>query len=202
MENAKQKKSVSIRTLTVTAIMGAVATVLMYLSFSVPLMPPFIKLDFSELPALLAAFALGPASGVAVCFLKNLVNVFATTTGGAGELCNFLLGAAFVLPAGLIYKKRKDLKGAVIASLIGTAVMAVLSVPINYCISYPAYVNIMGFPPEAIMDAYRAINSNVENLWQALLLFNAPFTFVKGLFDVALTFLCYKKLSPVLKGAR
>lgn len=202
MENAKQKRIVSIRTLTVTAIMGAVATVLMHLSFSVPLMPSFIKLDFSELPALLAAFALGPASGVAVCFLKNLVNVFATTTGGAGELCNFLLGAAFVLPAGLLYKKQKNLKGAVVASLIGMAVMAVLSVPVNYFISYPAYVNIMGFPLEAIMDAYRAINSNVENLWQALLLFNAPFTFVKGLLDVALTFLVYKKLSPVLKGAR
>ncbi len=200
MENTRKKKTVNPRKLAVTAIMGAAATVLMFLSFHVPLVPSFIKLDFSELPALIAAFSMGPLSGVAVCFLKNLVNVFATSTGGAGELCNFLMGATFVLPAGLIYKKWKGLKGAVIASLTGAAVMAVCSLPVNYFISYPAYVNIMGLPMEAIMGAYQTINPRLETLWQALLLFNTPFTFFKGLCDVLLTFLVYKKLSPILKG--
>ena len=98
----------SVRNLTVTAMLGAVASVLMFISFSVPLMPSFIKLDFSELPALLAAFALGPWHGVAVCLIKNLVNVPFTTTGGVGELSNFLLGACFVIPAGLIYRRHKS----------------------------------------------------------------------------------------------
>lgn len=200
MEKERKKPAVNVRALTVTAILGAVAAVLMFLSFSVPLMPSFIKLDFSELPALLASFALGPVSGVTVCFLKNLVNLFTTTTGGAGELCNFLMGATFVLPAGLIYKKRKDLKGALIASLTGAAVMAVMSLPINYFISYPAYSIFYHMTTPIVLDLYRVLNPHVENLFQALLWFNVPFTFVKGLLDVVLTFLVYKKLSPILKG--
>ena len=79
----------------VTAILSAAATVLMFLSFPIPfLIPPFIKMDFSELPALLAAFSLGPVSGVMVCLVKNLINLLFTTTSGVGELCNFLLGVA------------------------------------------------------------------------------------------------------------
>ena len=78
--------------------------VFLYVYLFVPLMPSFIKLDLSELPALIAAFSMGPLSGAAVCLVKNLVNVMFTTTGGVGELSNFLLGCFFVVPAGLIYK--------------------------------------------------------------------------------------------------
>ena len=85
------KRRFPVRKLTMTAMLGAVATVLMYLSFSVPLMPSFIKLDLSELPALIASFALGPVCGVVVCLIKNLINLCFTTTGGVGELSNFLV---------------------------------------------------------------------------------------------------------------
>ena len=194
------QKKFNARKLAVTAVLGGVATVLMFLSFSLPMfIPPFIKLDFSELPALIAAFSMGPLSGVIVCLVKNLVNAIVTSTGGVGELCNFLMGATFVLPAGLIYKHKKSLKGAVIASLVGAAVMAVCSLPINYFISYPAYTVFLGFPLEAILDMYRLLNPNVNTLFDALLWFNVPFTFFKGLCDVLLTFLVYKRLSPVLK---
>ena len=193
------RKKFNPRKLAVTAVLGGVATVLMFLSFSVPVIPSFIKLDFSELPALIAAFSMGPLSGVIVCLIKNLLNVIGTSTAGVGELCNFLMGVTFVLPAGLIYKRHKNLKGAVIASLAGAAVMAICSLPINYFISYPAYTLFLGFPMEAIMDMYRAINPNVNTLFEALLWFNVPFTFFKGLCDVLLTFLVYKRLSPVLK---
>ena len=93
-----------IRELTVTAMLAAVATVLMFLDFSLPMfIPGFVKMDVSELPALLASFSLGPVYGVAVCLIKNLLNlIFHGSTGGIGELCNFLLGAAFVATAGII----------------------------------------------------------------------------------------------------
>lgn len=195
-----RKSFLNPRKMTVTAIMAAVAAVLMLLSFNIPIVPYFLKMDFSEFPALIAAFSMGPVSGAAVCFLKNLVNVFTTQTGGAGELCNFLLGAAFVVPAGLIYKKRKTFRGAVLASLAGSAVMAVLSVPINYFISYPAYAVFFGMSTEMVMDLYQAILPGVSTLPQALLVFNFPFTLVKGLLDTLLTFLVYKKLSPIIKG--
>lgn len=187
-----------IRKLTITAMLGAISAVLMFLQFNVPLMPSFIKLDFSELPALLAAFTLGPVFGVAVCLIKNLVNLFFTQTGGVGELSNFILGACFVFPAGLIYKKMNSRKGAIIGSLIGAASMAIVSVFSNYYIVYPIYTAFM--PMAAIIKMYQAIDPNVSTLLQALLIFNMPFTFIKGMCSVVITFLIYKKISPIIKG--
>lgn len=199
---AKQNQKWTARKLAVTAIMAAVATVLMFFSFSVPLVPSFLKLDFSEFPALIAAFALGPVSGAAVCFLKNLVNVFSSSTGGAGELCNFLMGLTFVVPAGLLYQRKKTFKGAVAASLLGAVIMAVCSVPLNYFISYPAYAIFFNMTTDKVMAMYQAILPSVKTLPQALVVFNAPFTLVKGLCDVLLTFLIYKHISPIIKGVK
>ena len=192
-------KRTNTRKLTSVAMLAAVSTVLMFFSFNVPLMPSFIKMDLSELPALLAAFTFGPMSGVAVCFIKNLINVFFTTTGGVGEISNFLLGAMFVAPAGFIYQKMKTKKGAIVASVVGAATMALLSVVTNYYIVYPVYSNLMA-PMEAILGAYRAINPNVETLIDALLWFNMPFTFIKGMVSVVITMLIYKPLAPILRG--
>ena len=192
-----------IRELTVTAMLAAVATVLMFLDFSLPMfIPGFVKMDVSELPALLASFSLGPVYGVAVCLIKNLLNlIFHGSTGGIGELCNFLLGAAFVATAGLFYRRSKSRKTAVIGCLAGAAVMAVVSVPVNYFISYPVYAKMFG-GIDAILAAYQAINPNVDGLLQCLVVFNLPFTFVKGLLDSVLCFLIYKPLSPILHGRK
>lgn len=204
MQNQAQSRpsrgKIPVRAITVTAILAAVSTVLMFLSFNVPLMPAFLKFDFSELPALIASFTFGPVSGAAVCLIKNLVNFPMSTTGGVGELSNFILGAAFVVPAGIIYRRHKTRGGALVGSLIGAAAMAIISVFSNYYIVYPIYTNFM--PMEAIIGMYQAINPHIENLWQALIVFNLPFTFIKGLVSVAITFAIYKKLSPVLKGKR
>lgn len=193
-----KKNSARLRKLVVTALLSAVATVLMFLDFSVPFMPPFIKMDFSELPALIASFALGPVSGVVVCLVKNLINLLSSNTGGVGELSNFLLGCAFVLPAGLIYKRKKTRLGAFLGSLVGAIIMSGIGVLTNYYIVYPVYTVFM--PMEAILGAYRAIYSGIQNLWQALLIFNLPFTFLKGMANVLMTFAVYKYISPVLKG--
>lgn len=182
--------------MTVTAMLSAVATVLMFFDFSTPLVPSFIKLDISELPALLASFSLGPVYGIVVCLIKNIVNLARTQTGGVGELCNFLLGAIFVYTAGLVYNKAKNRKGAFLGALIGAFVMAVLSLPLNYYVVYPFYSKLI--PIDIIIQAYQAIFSGVDGLFECLLVFNVPFTFLKGLLDVALTFVIYKKLSPIL----
>ena len=196
--NTIQKSRINTRKIAMTAVMAAVATVLMFISFKLPFMPSFISLDFSELPALIASFTLGPLSGVAVCFVKNLVNLTQSMTGGVGELSNFIIGSAFVLPAGLIYKKHRNLAGAAIGSVLGALFMAVLGLFSNYFIVYPIYTNLM--PMEAIMGMYQAINPSVENLWQALIVFNLPFTFCKGLISAVVALLVYKKLEPVING--
>lgn len=189
---------VDIWKLTMTAMLSAIAFILMFLEFSVPIMPPFIKLDLSELPALLGAFAMGPVSGVMICLVKNLLHLFMTSTGGVGELSNFILGACFVLPAGLIYRRWKGKKSAIFGALAGAVLMAAVSIISNYYIVYPFYYNFMA--KEAILEAYQAIIPSVTNILECLIVFNAPFTLVKGLLSVVITIFIYKHISPFLKG--
>ena len=194
------EKRVNVRYLTVTAMLSAIAYILMFLDFSVPFMPGFIKMDLSELPALIGSFAMGPLCGVVVCLIKNVLHLFITTTGGVGELSNFILGVAFVLPAGLIYKHKKNRKTALIGSIAGALFMGIFSVVSNYFLVYPVYYNFM--PQDVILAAYQAILPSVKNILQCLICFNMPFTIVKGLFSVVITFLTYKHISPILKGSQ
>lgn len=198
MQNSTSK----VRVLTGTAMLGAVAAVLMYLEFPIPIMPAFVKLDVSELPALIASFAYGPVSGILVCLIKNLIKLPSTSTAAVGELFNFVMGALFVGVAGLVYKRNKTRKGAIVGALLGALVMAVVSVPYNYFIVYPAYVVMYHLPLDAIIGMYQAINPSVDGLLACLLVFNLPFTFVKGALDAALCFLIYKPLSPILHGRK
>ena len=185
-----------------TAMLSAVGAILMYIGIKLPFMPSFITLDMADLPALIGSFAYGPARGAVICVLKNLLHLLiqGSQTGGVGEISNALLGIFFVVPAGLIYNKIKSKKGAFIGALVGAVAMAVMSIFSNYYFVYPVYTNFM--PMEAIIAAYSAINPKVTNLWQALIMFNMPFTFMKGMISLAISMLIYKPLSPILKGKR
>ena len=195
-----------VRYIAVTGMLSAIAFILMFLDFSVPFMPSFIKLDISELPALIGSFAMGPVCGVLVCLIKNLIHLTMSSTGGVGELSNFVLGVAFVLPAGLIYRCKKSKKGAVIGALVGALLMAVFSVVSNYYVVYPFYYNFM--PEEAIIGAYNAIlqvvskDAQITGILPCLIGFNMPFTFFKGVISVVITLFTYKHISPLLKGDR
>lgn len=197
---ASQNVSVQ-RKITVTAIMSALGAALMFIEVPVPIMPSFIKLDLSELPAIITSFAFGPLCGVLVCLLKNLVHLFSTHSMGIGELSNFLLGAVFVFFAGTVYKRNKSRKSALTGSLTGAFLMAAAAYAVNLYLVYPLYIKLM-MPEEAILGAYQAILPSVTSLSSAILIFNVPFTFVKGLLNVIITFIIYHKLSPVLKGNR
>ena len=192
------KTKFNTRVLTGTAMLAAVATVLMYMEFPIPIMPAFIKLDVSELPALIASFAYGPVAGIVVCLIKNLIKLPSTSTAAVGELFNFVMGALFVGVAGFVYKRSKTRRSALIGAGLGALIMAVVSVPYNYFIVYPAYVVMYHLPLDAIIGMYQAINPNVNGLLNCLLVFNVPFTLCKGLLDVALCFLIYMPLSPLL----
>ena len=193
-----QTKRMNVRMITATGMLSAISFALMFMEFSVPFMPGFIKMDLSELPALIGAFAYGPIAGVIICLIKNLLHLFISSTGGVGELSNFLLGASFVLVAGFVYKWKKNRKSALIGSIAGALVMGIFSVFSNYFLVYPIYYNFM--PEEAILAAYQLIFSGVDNILECLIVFNMPFTFVKGILSVVITFLVYKRLSPILKG--
>ncbi len=191
--------------LTVAAMLSAVAFILMFIEFPIPmLIPAFIKMDFSDLPALLGAFALGPVYGVIISFMKNLLHIVikGTSTACVGELSNFILGAIFSAVAGYLYKHHKSRKTAIIGAVAGAVAMGVLSVPSNYFVVYPAYVQFYHMPLEAILGMYQAILPSANSLIKCLIIFNLPFTLVKGLLDAVLCMLIYKPLSPILHGRR
>ena len=192
------KSKVNIRLLVGTGMLSGLAFVLQYLEFPIPIMPFFIRFDFSDLPALIGAFAYGPLAGVIVEFIKNLLHCTVTQSFTVGELSNFILGAVFTGTAGLIYKKNKTKKGAIIGAIVGSVIMGIISFPSNLIIVYPAYEKFT--PKNENMDPYSKLHPSEGNLWQALLIFNVPFTIVKGLISTLITVLIYKRLSPVLKG--
>ncbi len=194
----------SIRRLAIAAMLTAVAAVLQYLEIPIPLMPSFVKLDLSDLPALLGAFSLGPWWGVLIQLVKNLLHLPFGSSAGVGELCNFLLGSVFVLTAGLVYQHRKTRGTALWGCVLGAAAMAVASLPLNYFLVYPAYVAILQFPEEAIIGAYEAILGSVAHvptanpLLNCLLIFNVTFTLFKGILNILICFLIYKPLSKTV----
>lgn len=187
-----------IRFLTITAILSAFAAVLQFLEFPIPfLIPTFVKFDFSDLPALIAAFMVSPLSGAAVCIVKNFVHLLATQSAGIGELANALIGIGMVIPAGLIYRRKPTRRTALIGCVVGSFSAAVLSLFVNYYISYPFYMQLM--PLEVILDLYRELNGGVGTLWEALIWFNAPFTLLKFAVVSGITFAVYKPLSNAVK---
>lgn len=187
------------RYLAATAMLGALSFVLQLLAFPLPfLIPSFIEFDFSDLPALVASFSMGPISGVAVALIKNVLHMPVSTTGLVGEWANFLLTAIFVAVAGFVYRYKKSRRGALIGSLCGALVMSIASVPVNYFMTYPIYYNFM--PREAILGAYQAILPFVDSILTSLWVFNAPFNLFKGLAISGVTFAIYKHVSPLIKG--
>ncbi len=195
----RNRANTNIRKIAVTAVLAALAAVIQLLEIPVPmLIPSFVKLDFSELPALIASFVVSPWAGIPVCLVKNLIKLTTTQSAGVGELCNFLLGVCMVVPAGLIYHRKKTRKRALIGCIAGCVIASILSIFVNYYISYPAFYQFIA-PEEAVLGAYQAILPKVKNIFQCLLIFNMPFTFVKFLLDSVFTFIIYKPLSNALK---
>ncbi len=200
MENTNSqtnKKKINTRKLTATAMLTAVAVVLQYIELPAPFMPPFIKLDISDLPELIGAFAYGPVAGIIIALVKNLIHAIGGWSFGVGELSNFVLGAIFAGVAGFIYKKNKTKKGAFIGGVVGSVVMAVISIFTNLYIMYPFYANFMPGGMDGILAAYQEI-LHVDTMIEALLIFNLPFNILKGMLCVVISMLIYKPLSPFL----
>lgn len=195
--NTKSNTKSATTKLVVTAMLSAVAFVLQYFEFSVPLVPAFIKLDFSDVPELIGAFAMGPLYGVVIAAVKNLIHLPFTSSWGIGELANFLLGASFSATAGIVYMLKKNRVGALLGVLLGSLVMALVSIPSNYFIVYPVYAMLFG-GMDLIVSMYKAILPASNTLLKSLLIFNLPFTFVKGLLCSAITFIVYKPLSNLI----
>lgn len=202
----KQNKTLSVRNLVLIAMMAAIAMVLMLFEFPLPaIAPSFYELDFSELPVLIGTFAMGPAAGVLIELVKILLKLLikGTSTAYVGDLANFLVGCALILPAGVIYRMKKTKKGAWLGMAVGTLVMVVVGCVMNAFVLLPFYANTFFASAggmDTILAAGAAVHPAIGTVTGFVLLCVAPFNLVKGILVSLLTALLYKRVSVLIKG--
>ena len=193
--------STNTRYITKIGMLSAIAVILMFFEVPLPMMPIFLKLDVSELPAIIGAFVFGPMAGEAIEFIKNLLHAVNTQTMGIGEIANFLVGVAFVLPAGYLYQRYHSHKGAAIALVAGTFSMMFFASLLNYFILLPVYQVVLHFPLDQIIQMGTVANPQIVDLKSFIALAIAPFNMIKGIVISFMTLVIYRKLFSVLECA-
>lgn len=183
------------------AILGALARVVMFLEFPLPIFPDFLKLDFSDLVPLIGSLALGPVAGIMIEFVKCLLHMLTgglASTGGVGDLANFIVGAAYVSAAGAYYKRNKTKKRAVIGLALGTIAIVISGGLVNYFITIPLYAIVLGFATEDIIKMSASVIPAINSKLTLILYAFCPFNLLKGLVITLIAMPLYKKVSPIL----
>ena len=208
IEKAEKKKTgnteriLSTRKLTMVGMFSAIAAILMIFEFPLPFAPAFYKLDFSEIPVLITAFAFGPVAGVMVEFCKIVLNLLmdSTTTAFVGELANFMVGCSFILPASIIYLHKKNRKSAITGCIVGTICLTVFGTSFNAIYLVPKFAELYGMPLDAIIGMGTAINPAITDLTTLVMFAVAPLNILKGVSVSVITMLVYKKMSRFMKA--
>jgi len=193
------REILSLNSMVKIAFLSAVAYVVML--FEIPLMffPVFLKIDLSDVPALIAGFAIGPMGAILVELVKNILHLITKTdTGGVGELANFIVGCALVVPAAIAYKIRRNKKYAYIGMSIGVGTLAIVGALANYFILIPYYAKVM--PIEQIIALSAAANGAIKDMKTLVLYAIIPFNIIKGLVVMLITGSIYKKISHLFKS--
>lgn len=194
------KQNKTIKYIARVAVLSAIASLLMLLELPLWFAPPFYELDFSELPILLGGFALGPAAAVLMELIKNLLNLLmnGTDTAFVGEFANFVTGCALVLPATLIYKYKKTLKGAILGLAVGAVSLMTVGSLMNYFLLIPAFSSFYGMPIDAIVAMGTKVNGAIVDLKTLIVFAVVPFNLLKAAACAVLSLLMYKRLSKIL----
>lgn len=199
MNNTNVKAGTKIRTIVQIGMLAAIAVVLMLFEIPLPFAPSFYEIDFSEVPVMIGTFAMGPLAGAAIELVKILLNFFinGTTTAGVGEVANFLIGCALVVPAGIIYRRKRTRKGAIIGMAAGTVFMTLLGCVLNAYVLLPTYAAAFQLPIDSLVAMGTAVNGSITDLFTFVAFAVAPFNILKGVLVSLIVFLIYKKISPV-----
>lgn len=190
-----------IRTIAQVSMLSAIATVLMLFEIPLPFAPAFYEIDFSEVPVLVGCFVMGPLAGAVIELIKILLNLVinGTMTAGVGEAANFLIGCALCVPAGLIYKRNRTRKTAIIGMLTGTVFMTAVGCLLNAYILLPTYAKAFGMPLDSLVEMGTAVNSHITSLSTFVFFAVGPFNLLKGVLVSLIVFLIYKKISPIFR---
>lgn len=195
------KKKMTTKMITQIGMLGAIATVLMLFEIPLPFAPSFYEIDFSEVPVLIGCFSMGPLAGALIELVKIILNfvINGTMTAGVGEVANFIIGCSLCVPAGIIYKKNRTKKGAVLGLLVGTMFMTTLGCFVNAYILLPTYAAAFQIPIEGLIEMGTAVNGNIHSLFTFVMFAVVPFNLLKGVLDSIIVMAVYKKISPILK---
>lgn len=195
------KKTFSIKNLTRIAILGTIGGILMIIDFPIFIAPSFYKLDISDLPCLIGAFAMGPVSGLFIQIIKILVKLLfkPTSTAFVGEIAAFIFSSTYCLVASIIYQKNRNKRGANIAIIIGSLSMILVSAIANYLFIIPFYSRLYNMPLEAIISLGSAIFPIIDSLFMFVICCVVPFNIVKVAIIDVLTTLLYKRIAPLLR---
>lgn len=196
--NQSRSKSFSLDRITKVGVLSALSYGLMFIQVPIPIAPPFMKLDLADVPSLIGGFALGPWYGVMIQFIKNLLNLSKTMTGGVGELSNFIVGSTFVLVSSLIYRNNKTKKNSILSLILGVLAMSAVATISNAFVVFPLYGKAMNMDLSAFA-AQVGKNSLVKNYFTLMIFSIAPFNIIKGAVESIVTELIYKRISPILK---
>ena len=197
----KSKERIGVRGVVQIGMLSAIAIILMQFEVPLPFAPPFYKIDFSEIPVLIGCFVMGPMAGAIVELIKVIINVVisGTTTGGVGDIANFLIGCAMCVPAGMIYKKYHTRKSALAGMEVGTVFMTVIGCILNAYVLLPVYAKAFEMPIDALVAMGTAVNHSITSLSTFVIFAVAPFNLLKGVLVSFIVFLIYKKISPIFK---
>ncbi|MGL4911443.1 MAG: ECF transporter S component [Romboutsia sp.] len=202
-ETMKTNRVFNTSTLVKVGILSAIGYILMFISVPIPMLfPEFLKIDISDLTSLLGGIALGPAAAVAIAFLKNLLQFITgmSTTGGVGELANFVIGGSFVWIVSYVYTKKNEMSGLVIGLVSGIIVMTIVGCLSNYFIMLPFYSTIM--PIEAVIEMGAAINPYIHDKLTFVIWIIAPFNLLKATIMSLLTLPLYKRTEKILNKVK
>ncbi len=196
-----KEKILSTRKVAVIGVMSAIAGILMFFEFPMPFAPSFYKIDLSELPVLICGFAYGPVAGVLAEAVKILVKLIlkGTSTAFVGELANFVVGCALILPATLVYHVKKSKKTALIGCIVGTVVITIVGTAFNAVYLLPKFAELYGMPMDALIAMGTKVNSRVNNVTSFVCMCVAPLNVIKGIIVSVITMLIYHPLRPILK---
>ncbi len=205
-KSGSKERTFATRKVTAIGILSAMSSILML--FEIPLFfaPSFYKLDFSEIPILIGAFAYGPAAGVVMEFIKILLKLVmkGTSTAFVGELANFAVGCSFIIPAASVYMFKKTKKMAITSCVIGTLILTVFGTTFNAAYLLPAFSKLFHMDMDAILAMGEKVNPLMKSgsITSFVVVCVAPLNFLKGLFVSLATLFIYKPLSRFLKGTK
>lgn len=195
-------KKTKMNQMTLAALLGAVAFVLMYFSFSIPILSPFAELDLSAIPELIGGFMLGPVGGIEIITVKILLKLVFKGTSSmlTGEIQNFLLEASFVIPAALYYRRHKTKKDAVVGLVIGAVCSIIVAIFTNVYLIFPAYMKLYGMDWNSILGIFTEINPWIKNIPTMIAFSIVPFNILSRAITSIITVVIYKKISIFIKG--